>query len=648
MCGIAGFWRPSADLAGETLAELGQKMAEAVRHRGPDDSGTWVDAQAGICLAHRRLSIVDLSPHGHQPMVSDCGRYVVVYNGEIYNYTALRTELEEIAGHRSWRGHSDTEVLVAAVSHWGIDKTLDKLNGMFGFAVWDRVARSLTLARDRLGEKPLYYGWQGPSFLFGSELKALAVHTDWRNRLNAEALPLLMRFGQVPAAWSIFDGIAKLGAGQTVTIDATDAHRSLRPTAYWHAPVPSGSADMSDGEAIDRLDGLLRDAVGLRMHADVPLGAFLSGGVDSSTVVALMQAQATRPVKTFSIGFQEQSHNEAVYAGEVARHLGTDHTQLYVTAQDALDVVPKLPIIHDEPFADSSQIPTYLVAALTREHVTVALSGDGGDELFGGYNRHFQLRKIAPVFALAPGFVRCGMAGVLRALSPAAWDRLLKRVPGRLHVLLSGDRVHKMADVLSQRGVADIYKRLVSQWADPSAVVPGVAEAGTALDRQDYRRQLPDDVSWMMFIDLLTYLPNDILTKVDRATMAVSLESRIPLLDHRVVAFAAQVSPRQKFRDGQGKWLLRQVLYRYVDRSLIDRPKMGFAAPIETWLRGPLRDWAETLLDRRKLDEGGCLDAAAVRQMWAEHLSGRRNFHAPLWVVLMFQSWMDCYRPSLP
>ncbi|MDA5192498.1 asparagine synthase (glutamine-hydrolyzing) [Govanella unica] len=645
MCGFTGFIERAS--RSYPLATTGERMALAILHRGPDDAGVWTDAEAGICLAHRRLSILDLSPHGHQPMASTCGRYVIVFNGEIYNHHQIRRDLEQQHGPQSWRGHSDTEVMLAAIAHWGLQKALEAFNGMFAFALWDRQDRVLHLARDRAGEKPLYYGWAGSAFLFGSELKALRAHPAWNAPVDRTALALYLKYNYVPAPLSIHQGIFKLKPGCYLSLPLDSAPGQL-PEAqeYWSAIAAAqyGLAnpfEASDAELAAELETLLKDAVALRMEADVPLGAFLSGGIDSSTVVALMQAQSRRPVQTFTIGFNEEGYNEAVHAKAVARHLGTDHTELYVTPEEALDVIPRLPHMYDEPFADSSQIPTYLVSALARKHVTVSLSGDAGDELFCGYNRYFQGRRIWDKLDRVPHGGRKGIASLLESLTPATWDSLGRIVPQRLRPPALGDKLHKLARVIRTDSPDVMYDGLISQWSLDAAVVKG-ADYDRALGLSQLDPSLlPDFTARMMLNDQLAYLADDILVKVDRASMAVSLESRVPFLDHRVIEHAWRIPLAAKIRDGKGKAVLRNVLYNYVPRDLIERPKMGFGVPIDQWLRGPLRDWCEDLLSARKLTDGGYFEAAPIRQKWQEHLSGTRNWSYHLWTILMFQAWLE-------
>jgi len=643
MCGITGFW------GGAPEAGIAERMARRIKTRGPDDAGVWTDDVAHLVLAHRRLSILDLSPAGHQPMHSPCGRYVLVYNGEIYNHQDLRAELEREDGALNWRGHSDTETLLAAMRHWGVQGALERLNGMLAFALWDAAERTLFLARDRMGEKPLYYGRSGDIFLFGSELKALTAHPDWRGEVDRDALALYMRHNYVPAPWSIYRGIAKLPAAHFVVI-REDGRDVGEPICYWDLGrmAEQGAVDATgEPEALaDELNNLLRDAVGRRMAADVPLGAFLSGGYDSTTVVALMQAQSERPVKTFSIGFHEAGYNEAQHAKAVAGHLGTEHTELYVTPEEAMAVIPQLPSIYDEPFSDSSQIPTYLVSQLARRHVTVSLSGDGGDELFCGYNRYVLGYRVWSKLRLLPRPLRGLLAGMLNCAPGHALDAVQRQLPRRFQMSNLPDRLPKLAEVLEHRDGHSFYRNLVSHAKNPEQLVLGASEPDTILSRPERLPALAGLRERMMYLDMMTYLPDDILTKVDRASMAVSLEARVPLLDHRVVEFAWRVPTEFKYRNGQGKWLLRQVLYRYVPRELMDRPKMGFGVPIEQWLRCPLRDWAEELLGENRLREEGFFEPAPIRRMWREHLSGKRRWHYYLWDVLMFQAWREKQGPA--
>lgn len=653
MCGLTGFFDASRQTSREELRATVMRMANTLRHRGPDDGGTWVDEEAGITMGHRRLSIIDLSPEGHQPMHSECGRYVVVFNGEIYNFLELRRKLETL-GH-GFRGHSDTEVLLASVKQWGLRQAVERFVGMFAFTLWDRKEHVLYFVRDRLGIKPLYYGWMGKTFLFGSELKALRVHPDFKRKINRNALALYMRFCYIPAPYSIYEGIYKLPPGTILTLPCADPGTDPTPIPYWSAKEVAergiaGPFTGSVDEAIAHLDTLLRNAIKLRMIADVPLGAFLSGGVDSSTVVALMQAQCGQPVKTFSIGFYEQDYNEANHAKAVAAHLGTDHTELYVTPEQAMAVIPKLPTLYDEPFSDSSQIPTFLVSELARQKVTVSLSGDGGDELFAGYNRYFWCRSIWQKIGWMPQGLRDTAAKALTMLSPQAWEAVFSKLdpilPGKIKQRTPGDKLHKLAEILAVENPEEMYHSLVSTWKKPTDVVIDASEPITMLTDRDRWADLPDFTQRMIYLDTVTYLPDDILTKVDRASMGVSLEARVPFLDHRVVEFAWRVPLSMKIRDGQGKWLLRQVLYRYVPRELIERPKAGFGVPIDRWLRKPLREWADDLLDRESLKREGYLRPEPIWKIWREHLNGERNWQYYLWGVLMFQAWLEKEKKS--
>jgi asparagine synthase (glutamine-hydrolysing) len=648
MCGVAGFWQLHSG-ARDALLQQAQAMSARLTHRGPDDSGLWCDEASGVALAQRRLSILDLSPAGHQPMLSACGRYVIVFNGEIYNHLDLRERLLAEGAAPAWRGHSDTETLLACFVAWGIERTLQASVGMFAFALWDRRQRVLTLARDRLGEKPLYYGWQGETLLFGSELKALKAHAVFRADIDRDALALLLRHDCIPAPYSIYRGVFKLRPGHLLRISA-DAPRDAQPVPYWryNDAVSAGLGNplhATDAEATDALEAQLSASIGAQMLSDVPLGAFLSGGIDSSTIVALMQARSARPIKTFTMGFGENGYDEAMHAKAVARHLGTEHTELYVRPEDALAVIPRLPSIFCEPFGDSSQIPTFLISQLTRRQVTVALSGDGGDELFGGYNRYLGARTTWERMQRLPSFARQAGAGALRAMSPAAWNRWFERVkpllPKRWHLATPGDKAQKLADVLTLSSGHAFFLNLASQWKDPGSIVIGAHEPMTLLTDPAAWPHTDSLAQWMMAMDAQTYLPDDILVKVDRAAMANSLETRVPMLDHRVVELAWRIPLHQKIRDGEGKWLLRQVLYRHVPRELIERPKMGFGIPLDSWLRGPLRDWAEALLDESRLRREGYFHPAPIRQKWKEHLSGRRNWQHRLWTVLMFQAWLE-------
>jgi asparagine synthase (glutamine-hydrolysing) len=647
MCGITGFLDTSENTDQASFQATIARMMGTIRHRGPDDEGEWLDPQSGVTLGFRRLSILDLSPTGHQPMFSADDRYVIVFNGEIYNFNQLRSELAGL-GH-SFRGHSDTEIVLASICQWGILETVRRCNGMFAFALWDRREHRLTLVRDRLGIKPLYYGWAGSVFLFGSELKALKAHPAFPAEIDRGALALYLRYNYIPAPYTIYSGFRKLMPGTLLTLTGNKPGELPEPELYWSARqmAESGVAhpfEGSDQAAVGELDSLLRESIRDRMIADVPLGAFLSGGIDSSTVVALMQVQSRRPIQTFTIGFNESGYDEAGYARGIARHLGTDHTELYVTPQEAQAVIPHLPALFDEPFSDSSQIPTFLISELARRHVTVSLSGDGGDELFGGYNRYTWVQKIWNAMGWLPAPLRSFGSATLDRLPPAAWDGLLSNrlIPSRWRFSEPGEKIRKVSEILSAGNPEAVYLDLISHWKDPSAVVRGALEPPTLLTCQDARARFPDLASWMMYTDLVTYLPDDILVKVDRASMGNSLEARVPYLDdHRVVEFAWRLPMKMKIRDGKGKWLLRQVLYQYVPERMLERPKQGFGVPIDAWLKGPLRAWAEALLDKQRLKDEGFFYPEPILQKWQEHLNGKHNWQYHLWDILMFQAWLQ-------
>jgi asparagine synthase (glutamine-hydrolysing) len=649
MCGLTGFWDMTAARDASAQRAIVRRMARTMTARGPDDSGEWVDPAAGIALGFRRLAIVDLSPAGHQPMESASGRYWMVFNGEVYNFESIRRELQVQGLAPAFRGHSDTEVMLAAIEAWGPEAAVKRFVGMFAVALWDRQERVLHLVRDRLGIKPLYYGWAGNCFLFGSELKPLRAHPDFCAQVDPNSLALMLRHCYVPTPYSIYQGFYKLPPGTILTLQ-TGGVLLPAPVPYWsaRAVAEAGLADPfrgAEAEAVERLDALLREAVSLRMIADVPLGAFLSGGVDSSTVVALMQVQSSQAVKTFSIGFHEDSYNEAQHAKAVAKHLHTDHTELYLSADEAMSVIPRLPTMYDEPFADSSQIPTYLVSEMARRRVTVSLSGDGGDELFAGYTRYIWSKVFWKKFGWVPPRLRRMSASMINSVSPIIWDEVYRKaapiLPKTLRQNHLGDKAIKFAELLSESSQETLYRLLVSHLDRPADVVRNACEPPTVLTSPEQWANIPDFTSWMMFMDTVTYLPDDILTKVDRASMGVSLEARVPLLDHRVVEFAWRLPFSMKMRHGRSKWLLRQVLYQYVPEALIERPKMGFAIPIGAWLRGPLRAWAESLLDTRRLQDQGFFHPEPIRQKWAEHLAGRYNWQYWLWNVLMFQAWLE-------
>jgi len=645
MCGIAGVLDLARSTTADDLRATVGAMADALRHRGPDAGSTWVDAEVGVAFGHRRLSIVDVSDAGAQPMCSSSGRYVLSYNGEIYNAQSLAEQLETTG--RRFRGHSDTEVLIEAIDEWGLGRALEAVNGMFAFTLWDRERRQLHLVRDRLGEKPLYYGWIGNRLVFGSELKALRAHPGFGTEIDRDALASFLRFNCVPAPASIFRGIHKLPPASILTVDPAARPRDASPAPYWSAlaafELGEASPAPSDDDATDQLEELLRDATRMRMRSDVPLGAFLSGGIDSSTIVALMQDQSSDPVRTFTIGNTVATFNEADRANAIAQHLRTHHTELLVTPDDALGVIPRLPEIYDEPFADSSQIPTLLVSEIARRDVTVSLSGDGGDETFGGYDRYRWVPWVANRLGRVPAGVRRAASRLVLAVPPRGWDAIARPIPVGLRPRIPATKLAKLAAIAPLDSPGAMYRELVSHWEDPNSIVIGAHERpGSAGASWSDGRGLE---ARMMALDTVTYLPDDILVKLDRASMSVSLEARVPILDHRVVEFAAALPLRHKIRDGQSKWLLRQVLARYVPKPLFERPKSGFGVPIGAWLRGPLRSWAEELLAPDRLRREGYLRPEPVRAAWDEHTSGRRDHEYRLWDVLMFQAWLDQLSP---
>lgn len=642
MCGLAGFLSPLGVNESHARSHL-EKMTSAIAHRGPDDAGIWLDGSLGIALGHRRLSIIDLTEAGRQPMMSQSGRYIIVFNGEIYNHPEIRKNL----GNLEWRGHSDTETLLAAIERWGLAEALKLSVGMFAIALWDRELKTLSLARDRMGEKPLYYGWQGNTFLFGSELKAIRQHPEFIGEIDRNALALYVRRGYVPTPLSIFEGLHKLTPGTILRMTATFGIGSCaKPEPYWSVndAVIGGAANRFDGgpiEAVEELENHLVSAIKRQQIADVPLGAFLSGGIDSSTVVALMQSVSTVPVKTFTIGFEEQEYNEATHARAVAQHLSTEHTELYVTARQAMNVIPDLRLIYDEPFADASQIPTVLVSRLARKQVTVALSGDGGDEVFGGYDRYQQAVSMWNRLSILPSPLRTVFTQAIQ-LIPAA---LLNAAGDGLSALglqssrrAFGDQSRALAQALGCENVDAFYQLMISQWKGNRDLVIG-ADHTLVADR--FPDALNDPKERMMFSDALNYLPDDILVKVDRAAMSTSLETRVPFLDHRVVEFAWRLPIQIKINDGAGKWPLKQILYKYVPQEMVNRPKMGFGVPIDHWLRGPLRDWAEELLSEERLYRQGFFDPVPIRNSWKQHLSGFYDRHFQLWTILMFQAWLE-------
>ena len=643
MCGLAGFVDLARGRDRESLTRVVAAMTATLVHRGPDAGGAWVDPAAGVALGHRRLSIIDLSDAGCQPMVSSDGRLVAIYNGCVYNFAELRAEL--VAAGRRFRGQSDTEVILEAMAAWGVVPAVKRFVGMFALAVWDTAKRRLHLIRDRFGVKPLYYSHFGTTFAFGSELRALAAHSEFSGDIDRASLAAFVAQGYVPAPHTIYRGVRKLPPGTILVFDPEHGDQT-QPEPYWtlRSIAELGTRDQYRGsfeDATAELETLLREAVRCPLVADVPLGVFLSGGIDSSLVTALMQAESTRPVQTFTIGFAELGYDEAIAAKAVASHLGTDHHELYMSPSDALAVIPKLPEIYDEPFADSSQIPSYLVAKLARTQVTVALSGDGGDEMFGGYNRYIWNRLIGERASGWPQWTKRLAARGLQAVAPSTWDAVFARLPSPLNQRNPGDKLHKLARVLDAEDLGAMYQGVVNQWPRGTEIVRGGAAAAAAASDRGQWADLPDIVDQMMYLDGMTYLPDDILTKVDRATMAVGLEARVPFLDHRVAAFAWRLPQSFKISGRHGKRPLRHILSRYVPPSLTERPKMGFAIPLHEWLRGPLRDWAEALIAPARLAAEGFFDPAPIRAAWDEHLSERSNRQHELWTVLMFQAWRE-------
>jgi len=648
MCGIVGFIQKDSVATG--WEHVLRAMADQIAHRGPDSNGTWFDAEAGIGLAHQRLAIIDLSPQGHQPMLSASGRYVTVFNGEIYNYQKLKSELSKL-GHQ-FKGQSDTEVILAAIEQWNINEAVSRFVGMFAIAIWDIQTRKLYLVRDRLGEKPLYYGMIGSAFAFGSELKALKPHPAWSGGIDPEAVSLYMKHGYIPAPFSIYQGIKKLMPGTILSVDYTRPEASVTEHTYWsiNDAVYQGQIDPLSGTETDMIAGLeslLLSSVKQQMVSDVPLGAFLSGGIDSSTVVAMMQSLSSKPIQTFSIGFEYEGYNEAEYARKIAEYLGTTHTELFVTADDALSVIPELPFIYDEPFADSSQIPSYLLSRLTRQHVTVSLSGDGGDELFCGYTRYFMVNNVWKKLSILPGFIRHFVANIILKTPVYRLDALFQWLnplfnkysqPGTV-----GDKLKKSAYLINAESADQFYSRYTTNNVDVDGLVileNHELQTGDS-SKDNIWLSSSSSVSKMMYRDTIQYLPDDILVKVDRATMANSLESRIPLLDHRVVEYAWKLPLSVKYRNGQGKWILRQVLNKYVPEEYFNRPKMGFGVPMDSWLSGPLKDWGEALLDENVLRQQGYLNTEVIRRKWTEHSQGTRNWRSQLWRVLVFQAWIN-------
>lgn len=648
MCGITGFMSAAGFDSVSTNAIL-VNMRDSLLHRGPDDAGCWLDAEAGIALGHRRLSILDPTPAGHQPMVSESGRYVLAFNGEIYNHMDIRHQLIR-TGKVAWRGHSDTESLLAAIECWGLERTLKASVGMFALAVWDRQQKILLLARDRIGEKPLYYGWQGESILFGSELKSLRKHPDFCGEMNRDVLHLYLQNGYIPSPYSIYCGIYKLPPGTIVKLSSQAPRGKLSdPIPYWSLQqvITQGAFNRFTGDELQAIDGLeacLSRAVKEQCVSDVPLGAFLSGGVDSSTIVALMQANSSKRIKTFTVGFNEDQCNEAAYAKAVASHLGTDHTEIYISPADAMSVIPNLPSMYDEPFGDSSQIPSFLISRVAREQVSVALSGDGGDELFGGYERYPHTCELNSTFSRVPRLARSLIGTGLGMLPEASLDFTLGCLFAGKGAPSVGARVKMFSQLMLADSDEQFYQAKMSQWKMPFDVLVNEHNPEVIKNRT-FKRLIEGGIyERMMYVDTMSYLPDDILVKMDRAGMANSLETRMPMLDHRLVEFAWSLPLSYKTSPVQSKWLLRQVLFRHVPRKLIERPKVGFAIPVDTWIKGPLRDWAEELLSEHCLRQGGIFNPIPIRRRWNDHISGRYDSHGILWPILMFQAWLKDQR----
>lgn len=639
MCGIAGYITPVGNK--KPLANAAEKMAAAISHRGPNDSGLWLDLNSGVALSHRRLSILDISKAGHQPMVSKNGRFVISYNGEIYNHKELRDCLRST----DWNGESDTETLLEAISEWGIEKALNKIKGMFSFALWDKLNNSIILARDRFGEKPLYYGWVSGVLVFASELKAICAYPGWQPEINRDSLALYMRYGYVPMPYSIFNDIKKLIPGAYIKFKISESDLKWpKPIEYWSLTSHVNKMELNsitDMDAVDEVEQIIKEAVGHQMLSDVPIGSFLSGGIDSSLIVALMQANSSARVKTFTIGFTEDGFNEAEYAKDIATYLGTEHTELYITGDKVRELIPKIAGVFDEPFGDSSAIPTYLVSYLAKQKVSVALSGDGGDELFGGYNRHIHGERLWLFISKIPKCIRANIAKIILSVAPNKWDLVNLLVPSRFKINKIGIRIHKLATFLCVESKEDLYSNFISQQNETDSIVIGAKSILPINDFSGFNSKNITFSEQMMLQDSISYLPDDILVKVDRSAMANSLETRAPFLDHCLQEFIWKMPFNIKIRNNKGKWILRKVLSRYIPERYFDRPKQGFAIPIDEWLRGPLRSWASSLLDEKKLNYEGYIDAKIVMNKWHEHLSGQRNWGYWLWNVLMFQSWLE-------
>ena len=652
MCGFTGFIQNDRINGGRNIETILNEMNGSISHRGPDDEGVWIDNESGVALAHRRLSIIDLSTHGSQPMLSNSNRFVIVYNGEVYNYLDIKKELTQVGIKCNWKGSSDTEVILAAIEYWGLEESLKRFVGMFSFALWDRKYKTLSLARDRVGEKPLYFGWQKETFLFGSELKALRAHPNFLNDINRDSISLLLRHNCIPSPYSIYNEIYKLEPGKFISLNRKDALTKKIPEqkVYWELDgflnkKTINSFTGSRSEAIDSLESLLTNSVKGQLQSDVPLGAFLSGGVDSSLVVAIAQKVSKTPIKTFTIGSDDKNYNEAHHAKRISKFLGTNHTELYLSPNEIIDVIPMLPNIYDEPFSDSSQLPTFLISKLAKEKVSVALSGDGGDEIFGGYNRYIWVSKIWEKTRKVPLPIRKLISKMILAIPYSklnySYNLINQFLKNNKIPIDFGDRLHKLSEVLPMDSAQDIYFNLCSHWKNPTDIIINCNEPKTKFSDFNNKNNELDIVNYMMNLDLITYLPDDILVKIDRASMANSLEVRVPLLDHRIINFGRSLPLNYKIYNNQNKWILRKILYKYVPKELMTQRKMGFSIPIGKWLRGPLRDWADSLFDKQKIDQDGYFDGELIKRKWSQHLSGKYNFQYQLWDVLMFQAWLN-------
>ena len=641
MCGLTGFWDFSHKFNEEQLTAIAIKMADQIRTRGPDGYGTWVNGNQGLAMAHRRLAIIDLTDAGKQPMHSSSGRFIIIYNGEVYNAPKIQDELIKL-GYK-FVGHSDTEIILAAFEEWGINAALVKFIGMFAIAVWDKKLEELLLIRDRLGVKPLYFGTIANTFFFGSQLKSFFVHPQWNGTIQSEALNKYIKLNYVPTPYSIFQDIYKLEPATILTINQ---QRKINKVKYWDlgSTIAARKYIESDQTAIESLHALLKDSINMRMISDVPLGAFLSGGIDSSLVVALMQSMSNTQIKTFTIGFSEKNYNEAEFASAVAKHLGTCHQQLILDPLQALKLIPDLPSIYDEPFADSSQIPTLLVSKLAREQVAVSLSGDGGDELFAGYNRYYLWNKVVSRIAWIPKEIRKILAASIQSISLPNWGLINKII----NINNLGDKLYKLANILPFSTQADFYNIVISFWVNNNPMLNTASNSIlhpeiVYLRDREYVNNIDNFVEQMQFLDINNYLLDDILTKVDRASMAYGLEAREPLLDHRIVEFSWQLPMNLKIRNQDQKWILKQILAKYLPKDLIDRPKMGFGVPIDSWIRKDLRELTLDLLSPKKLDSQGFFDSKVINNRLQQHLSGKQNYQHDLWGVLMFQLWYEKY-----